>query len=53
MDKQPNEHAGKKHRKGKAPVIIPRNISKWLSETTTNAHINNWKKGGGKEPWNK
>lgn len=42
-----SDHEGKKHKKGKPPTIIPKEISDWINGKSTNTHINNWKKGGG------
>lgn len=42
-------HAGKKHKKGKPPVIIPRHIREWAREQSTNSNVNNYKVGGGKK----
>lgn len=41
-----------KRRPGKPPVIIPRKISNWIKQNTTNAVVNNYKVGRGLTPWN-
>ncbi|MCM3560620.1 hypothetical protein M4D57_18810 [Brevibacillus borstelensis] len=38
--------------KGKAPVIIPRKISRWIAENSTNGYVNNYKVSGGRPAWN-
>jgi len=38
---------GKKKR-GPAPIVIPKKISDWIKESSTNAKVNNFKVGGGK-----
>lgn len=39
-------------RKGKAPIIIPSKISKWIAANGINPYVNNPKVGGGLPTWN-
>jgi hypothetical protein len=41
----------KNHKRGPAPVIIPKHISDWIKETSTIGKVNNWKVGGGLSPY--
>lgn len=43
----------KKRKKGPGPVIIPKHISDWARDQSSRPPVNNWKTGGGHDPWNK
>jgi hypothetical protein len=34
-------------------ALVKREIVEFARENSTNAYVNNFKKGGGKDPWNK
>nr|WP_181460776.1 hypothetical protein [Brevibacillus laterosporus] len=46
-----NEHKldqSKSHKKGKPFIHVPRHISEWAKNSSTNATVNNYKIGGGR-----
>nr|WP_162305400.1 hypothetical protein [Brevibacillus laterosporus] len=38
----------KAHKKGKPYIHVPRHISEWAKNSSTNATVNNYKKGTGR-----
>lgn len=36
----------KKKRRAPAPIIIPRKVSEWINQSTTNHRVESWKVGG-------
>lgn len=55
-NEQNDEHKGKKHKPGPNHPwrrSVPNQVKQWAREQSGETHINNYKKGGGLEPWNK
>lgn len=57
MEKNENQNKEetppRKRHKGPAPVFVPKHIRDWARDQSHLSPINNFKKGGGHDPWNK
>jgi hypothetical protein len=42
----------KKHKRGPAPVIIPKKIYDWAKDQAGDGKVNSWRVGGGRPSYN-
>jgi len=45
MSTEKNGNEGKKHKKGVRPVIVPREVSEWIRNSSTNAQVQSFRVG--------